>query len=198
MLQADGDLGDDSATYEWSGSIGFGEIPSGGEVDVTSAVDDAASALQSDIDFDTYMTALASDMDTLDYSSATLDQIDIKSLDEEQLANFTAVMVDSGISLDGLSTMMDLTDAEFSVLQGAFASTFADITDDDLLFMLGNGDVDILQQIVKDVGGDVLEALQDMGTEGFDDENAIEAETLAQVLSKTATLDDNDGRWYVL
>ena len=198
MLQADGDLGDDSATYEWSGSIGFGEIPSGGEVDVTSAVDDAASALQSDIDFDTYMTALASDMDTLDYSSATLDQIDIKNLDEEQLANFTSVMVDSGISLDGLSTMMDLTDAEFSVLQGAFASTFADITDDDLLFMLGNGDVDILQQIVKDVGGDVLEALQDMGTEGFDDENAIEAETLAQVLSKTATLDDNDGRWYVL
>ena len=197
MLQADGAIPDDSPTYEWSGSIGFGETSSTDE-EPLSAVDEAVNALQADIEFDAYMKTLASDMDTLDYSTATLNQIDIKNLDEEQLANFTSVMVDSGVSLEGLSTMMDLTDVEFSILQGAFASAFADITDDDLLFLLGNGDVDSLQQMVKDVGGDVLEALTDMGVEGFDDADAVQAETLAQVLNKTAAIDDKDGRWYVL
>jgi len=197
MLQADGAIPDDSPTYEWSGSIGFGETSSTDE-EPLSAVDEAVNALQADIEFDAYMKTLASDMDTLDYSTATLNQIDIKNLDEEQLANFTSVMVDSGVSLEGLSTMMDLTDVEFSILQGAFASAFADITDDDLLFLLGNGDVDSLQQMVKDVGGDVVEALTDMGVEGFDDADAVQAETLAQVLNKTAAIDDKDGRWYVL
>ena len=195
MLQADGDLGDDTTSYEWSGSIGFGETTD--QPDNQDAIDLAAIALQSDIDLDTYFAKVADDMQTLSYSADVLDKIDIKNLDDQELLEFVSVMTDNGIALDDLDQLMDLSDAEIAKLRGAFRDIATDVSEDDITYLLNNGDVDILQQYIKDIGGQVLETLVDMGAEGFDDIDAIQAETLAQVLNKVATL-DQDGRWYVL
>ena len=195
MLQADGDLGDDTTSYEWSGSIGFGETTD--QPDNQDAIDLAAIALQSNIDLDTYFAKVADDMQTLSYSADVLDKIDIKNLDDQELLEFVSVMTDNGIALDDLDQLMDLSDAEIAKLRGAFRDIATDVSEDDITYLLNNGDVDILQQYIKDIGGQVLETLVDMGAEGFDDIDAIQAETLAQVLNKVATL-DQDGRWYVL
>ena len=70
------------------------------------------------------------------------------------------------------------------------------VTAADLMQVLSEGNVEFLQDDLVNI--DPIPALlSTMASQGFSNNQAFEAQTLAQVLGKRATLDDATGHWSI-
>lgn len=182
MVQLQGDAPADLAPFEWHGSIGFGELAVEPQepTDLAQAVDERTATM--------------------------LNSLGISSEDVTSFADFIAgggfddlatFLVQNDMGLDDVAGPLELDDEAAAALSAAMDKVLTTgIGEDELMYALQNGDIEFIQQALDADPVNTMDILNDISANGFDDANAIIAETFAQALGKTAYIAE-DGRWYV-
>lgn len=127
-----------------------------------------------------------------------LDGMDFSTMTDEDLSTMGAALVDMGIAPEDIAAEMGLSADEEALLTNSYDDSVAASVDyDSVLSALQDTDFDLLQSMLNsEAGGDARAILETLGAQGFPAADGDMAETLAQVLGKTAVIND-DGSWSI-
>ena len=192
MVQLADDAPDDIPSYTWNAQVSFDDMGDLTPDDIELMGEDLASDPEAVLS--AALGGVAADAAPDDPEAAAA----IAGVDTGLLADdpqeIGAALFDAGLTVDDVADALDADTLD--AVRAAWIEAAGDIGPDTIMELLADGDVDTVQAL-QELAPETDEVLSSLASAGFDDSQAFEAATLAEVLDQQLYFDETDGRWYM-